>query len=222
LRVELAADILARHAAEKAIDVLDAGCGDAPLARRLARNHPSWSVTGLDHDPRFISLARERADADGLDRLVLGVADLTQPLERSFDAIACIEVLTEVPDDQALIETLAQALVPGGLLVVTAMERDWTPVLKGSSPAWKHQVRPGYTRDELTALAEDAGLAVQRITPVYRIAVRIAEEINDRMHETRLRYRAPLYPLLVAAAGLERRGLAFGRSHGWLLEARPR
>jgi SAM-dependent methyltransferase len=222
LRIALASDAIERFAAGRTISVLEAGCGAAPLARRLARAHPGWRITGLDSVEGAIEHALELAVGEGLDAVELDVADLTVPLPSEFDAIACVDVLTEVPDDRAMMAALAGALAPGGLLVVTVMDRDWKPALRGSTATWKDEVRHGYTRAELAALAEQAGLAVQRIKPVYRIAVRLAEEINDRLRSRRLRYRAPVYPLLVAAAGLERRGLAFGRSHGWLLEARTR
>jgi ubiquinone/menaquinone biosynthesis C-methylase UbiE len=221
LRVALAADAIERFAGGRRLAVLDAGSGDAPLARLLAEAHPQWEVVAGDRDEGGLERARRAADDQGIGNLELRVLDLCRPFdENRFDVIAAVEVLTEIEDDDAALRCMAQALARGGLLVVTSMDRDWTPVLHGSSPTWVREVRHGYTRAELVEKVEQAGLAVMRARPVYRTAVRLAEEISDRVRGSRLRVRAPLYPILRACAALERRGLAAGAARGWLVEAR--
>jgi 2-polyprenyl-3-methyl-5-hydroxy-6-metoxy-1,4-benzoquinol methylase len=223
LRVVLAADAIERFAGGRSVVVLDAGSGDAPLARLLAAGHPGWTVVAGDRDEAILERARRAAEDEGVGNLELRVVDLCRPFDEGrFDAIASVEVLTEIEDDDAALRCMAQALVPGGLLVVTSMDRDWAPVLRGSAPTWVREVRHGYTRTELVAKVERAGLAVTRARPVFRTAVRLAEEISDRVESSRLRVRAPLYPFLRAAAALERHGLALGQPHGWLVEARRR
>jgi ubiquinone/menaquinone biosynthesis C-methylase UbiE len=221
LRVHLAADAIERFAGGRRLAVLDAGSGDGPLATLLAEAHPSWEVVAGDHDEASLERAGRAAAEAGVSNLDLRLVDLCRPFDHSrYDAVASIEVLTEIEDDDAALRTMAQALRPGGLLVVTSMDRDWTPVLRGSSPMWERELRHGYTRAELVAKMERAGLAVQRTRPVFRTTVRLAEEISDRVKRSRLRVRAPLYPLLRGAAMLERHGLAVGEPHGWLVEAR--
>jgi ubiquinone/menaquinone biosynthesis C-methylase UbiE len=219
--VRLAADAIERFADGKRLAALDAGSGDAPLARLLASAHPDWHVVAVDRDPALLELARRAVENTGMENLELRVVDLCQAFDdASYDAIASIEVLTEIPDDDAALRSLARALAPGGLLVATSMDRGWVPVLEGSSPVWIHEVRHGYTRAELVAKLEAAGLIVIRVRPVFRTAVRFAEEISDRIAGSRLRVRAPICALLRIAAMLERRGLGFGTARGWLVEAR--
>ena len=66
-----------------------------------------------------------------------------------------------------------------------------------------------------------AGRAVRAADAAdLRTVVRLAEETSDRIQGSRLRVRAPLYPILLSAAMLERHGLAAGEPRGWLVEAR--
>jgi ubiquinone/menaquinone biosynthesis C-methylase UbiE len=221
LRVRLAADAIERFADGRRLSALDAGSGDAPLARLLASAHPDWDVVAVDRDPALLELARRAVENTDVANLELRVVDLCEAFDDArYDAVASIEVLTEIRDDDAAVHSLARALAPGGLLVVTSMDRDWVPVLDGSSPVWIHEVRHGYTRAELETKLESAGLVVTRARPVFRTAVRLAEEISDRIAGSRLRVRAPLCAILRVAAMLERRGLAFGTARGWLVEAR--
>ena len=213
LRVRLTADAIERFAGRRRLSVLDAGSGDAPLARLLAAAHPAWEVVAADYDEAGLERAGRAAARAGVSNLDLRHVDLCRPFDDSrYDAVASLEVLTEIEDDDVALRHLAQALRPGGLLVVTSMDRDWTPVLRGSSPTWRLEVRHGYTRAELVAKLEGAGLTVLRARPVFRSAVRLAEEISDRVKGYRLRVRAPLYPILRAAALFERQGLAAGET----------
>ena len=221
LRVRLAADAIERFAGRRRLAVLDAGSGDAPLARLLAAAHPAWEVVAGDYDGAGLERAGRAAARAGVSNLDLRLVDLCRPFDDSrYDVVASLEVLTEIEDDDAALRHMAQALRPGGLLVMTSLDKDWTPVLRGSSRTWVSQVRQGYTRPELVAKLERAGLSVRRMRPIFRTVVRLAEETSDRIQGSRLRVRAPLYPILLSAAMLERHGLAAGEPRGWLVEAR--
>jgi SAM-dependent methyltransferase len=221
LRIRLAADAIARFAGQRRLAVLDAGCGDGQLARLLAREHPGWEVVAADHDEAALRRARRSVERENLANVEVRAVDLCRPFDDGrFDAVASVEVLTEIEDDDAALACLARSLVPGGLLVVTAMDREWAPVLHDSAPTWEREVRHGYSHDELAAKLERAGLEVTRRRPIYRTAVRLAEEVSDRTRGSRVRFRALVYPFLRATAVLERRHLAAGRARGWLMEAR--
>ena len=101
-----------------------------------------------------------------------------------------MECLEEIPDDEAATAVFAEALRPGGLLLVHVPERDWRPVLRSSEATWKDEVRHGYTRDELVALLERHGLHVVNVTPTTRGTVRLAQEARDRIKTARLAVRA--------------------------------
>jgi SAM-dependent methyltransferase len=221
LRIRLAADAIERFAGRRRLAVLDAGSGDARLARLLAREHPGWDIVAADHDEAALRRARRSVAGEGLANVEVRAVDLCRPFDEGrYDAVASVEVLTEIEDDDAALACMSRALRSGGLLVVTAMDRDWAPVLRGSAPIWEREVRHGYSRPELVAKLERAGLQVTRSRPIYRTMVRLAEEISDGTRSSRVRFRALLYPILRAAAVLERRRLAAGRARGWLVEAR--
>ena len=43
----------------------------------------------------------------------------------TFDAVVCLEVVEHVPDPAAFIATIAQLIRPGGMLVVSTLNRTW-------------------------------------------------------------------------------------------------
>jgi SAM-dependent methyltransferase len=190
------------------------------LTVALARRHRDWSVVGVDLSAQALRLAREEAQRAGLENAAFEQADLTADLgTKRYDAIAAIECLEEIPDDAAAIKAMARALRPGGLLVVHAPERSWTPVLAGSEQTWRHEVRHGYGAEELAELIGRAGLEVGDVRPTSRGTVRLAQELRDRMRRSSLRGQAIAYPLIVAAVPLERWGLTWGPARALLVEA---
>ena len=88
-------------------------------------------------------------------------ADVTDDLGHGvYDAVAAIECLVEIPDDERALETMALALRSGGLFVVQAPEQGWQPVLRGSEPTWRDEVRHGYSARHLSDMLAAAGLRV--------------------------------------------------------------
>lgn len=220
LRFELASRAVAQFAAGRALDVLDAGGGDGALAEILARRHRDWRITVGDLDSGRLELGRLRVGAAaanvGFTRL-----DLTGDLgEAVYDVVLAIECLEEIPDDSAALAAMARALRPGGLLVVHVPERDWRPLLPGSAASWRHEVRRGYGAEELARKLRAAGLQVTAIRPVSHALVRLAQEARDRGRDRGPRLHLLLYPVAVAAAALERRGVRLGNGRALYAEAR--
>jgi 2-polyprenyl-6-hydroxyphenyl methylase / 3-demethylubiquinone-9 3-methyltransferase len=106
------------------LNILDVGCGGGlvsePLARLGAR------VTGLDPTPDAITVARQHAEQQGLaiDYRDGRVEDLADAGE-SFDAVVCMEVVEHIPDPAAFLQTLARVVRPGGILVLSTLNRTW-------------------------------------------------------------------------------------------------
>lgn len=99
--------------------VLDAGCGDAFLARRL--REVADHVVGLDPDGPSLERARERHEAPGVS-LVQGDLLDAPFAPASFDGVACLMVLHHV-DEEAGLRRMADLLRPGGTLVVLGCGR---------------------------------------------------------------------------------------------------
>jgi cyclopropane fatty-acyl-phospholipid synthase-like methyltransferase len=110
--------------------VLDVGCGVGATAVHLVRQH-GCHVTGVDLSPRMIERAHERAEAEGIQNLVVfKTGDVRElPFDSGrFDAVICESVLTFVANKAAAIAELARVTKPGGRVGLN--EETWlkTPV----------------------------------------------------------------------------------------------
>jgi 2-polyprenyl-6-hydroxyphenyl methylase/3-demethylubiquinone-9 3-methyltransferase len=104
------------------LSVLDIGCGGGlvcePLARLGAR------VTGIDPAAENIEAARRHAAGHelGIEYRVARVEDLVAEA-RLFDAVACLEVVEHVPDPGAFLKLCAGLVRPGGLMLLSTINR---------------------------------------------------------------------------------------------------
>lgn len=224
LRFALAVDAVERFSAGRPLEVrrlrvLDAGGGDGLLAEALARRHPDWLLVAGDLDSDRLEMARRRL-GPGLHNVELARLDLTQDLgEAAHDVVLAIECLEEIADDDAALGAMARALRPGGLLVVHVPERDWRPLLPGSESTWRHEVRHGYSRDELAGRLARAGLEVQAIHTTSHALVRLAQEARDLTKDRSARLQLLTLPLALAAVWLERHGVRLGRGRALFAQA---
>ncbi|WP_239019625.1 bifunctional 2-polyprenyl-6-hydroxyphenol methylase/3-demethylubiquinol 3-O-methyltransferase UbiG [Sphingomonas suaedae] len=149
---------------------LDVGCGAGLLCEPLARL--GAAVTGVDAAPENIGAARAHAAAAGLSIDYRAGEFEREVSGRTFDLVTSMEVVEHVADPAAFVAGLAAALTPGGLMVLSTPNR--TPLSRlamitvgeglGMIPRGTHDHDKFLTPDELTALLEDAGMAVTDIT----------------------------------------------------------
>lgn len=109
-------DIIGRLRTASAVDVLDLGCGFGRWSVVLAR--AGFRVLAVDVSSEAVRIVRDRAHREGL---VIGTAasaaqDLSQ-LGVRVDAVVCNSVLDHMrpSDAERSVESIAQALKPGGL-----------------------------------------------------------------------------------------------------------
>ena len=102
--------------------VADIGCGGGLLAEPLARL--GAVVTGIDAAPRNIPVAQRHAEEAGLT-IDYRHATAEQLLEgdEHFDVVLAMEVIEHTADPARFIEVCASLLNPGGLLVVSTLNR---------------------------------------------------------------------------------------------------
>jgi len=139
------------------VRALDVGCGTGYNLGLLARH---GSVVGLDLNERGLMLAREigrplvRARTERLP-----FADATFDLVTSFDMMQCI------PTDREAVREMARVAKPGGVVVISMAALE---ILHGDhSEVWQEYRR--YTRASARALAEQAGLRVERVTFMFAV-----------------------------------------------------
>jgi 2-polyprenyl-6-hydroxyphenyl methylase / 3-demethylubiquinone-9 3-methyltransferase len=148
------------------LTVVDIGCGAGLLSEPLARL--GASVTGIDAAEATIEAARGHAALSGLavDYRCTTAESLAESGAR-FDLVMGLEIIEHVQDPESFVATLARLARPGGLVMLSTINRTLrafglaiigAEYLLGWVPKGTHQfekfVRPG----EIEAYAAAAGL----------------------------------------------------------------
>jgi 2-polyprenyl-6-hydroxyphenyl methylase/3-demethylubiquinone-9 3-methyltransferase len=149
--------------------VADVGCGAGLLAEPLARL--GASVVGIDAAPENIAAARHHAEGQGLsiDYRAGGVEALAG---EQFDLVTSLEVVEHAVEPEAFVRGLAEAVAPGGMLIMSTPNRTRLSRLAmitvgegfGLVPKGTHDWSKFLTPEELTALIGGAGLKVEDVT----------------------------------------------------------
>ena len=102
--------------------VLDAGCGPGRLAIPAAKAiGPQGELTALDLQAGMLARVQEKARTAGLSNIRLMQVELGKgKLEMAYyDRAMLVTVLGEIPEQEAALQEIYQALKPGGILSVT-------------------------------------------------------------------------------------------------------
>ncbi len=107
---------------QEPLRLLDLGCGMGGFAVAAALD--GAQVVALDYNPAYGSITVLRAARYGLHLPVMVAAGEAVPLPaQSFDAVTCWDVLEHVQSPDLLLAELARVLRPGGVLLLTAINR---------------------------------------------------------------------------------------------------
>lgn len=104
------------------VNVLDVGCGGGLICEPFARM--GANVTGLDPSATAISAAKHHAEQQNLsinyqNQTIETYAESTH----AFDVVTMLEVIEHVANVQTFLEMGVKCLRPGGLLIISTLNR---------------------------------------------------------------------------------------------------
>lgn len=142
--------VLARLATLPPSRILEVGCATGSLLRELsARGH---HCAGLE------SSVAARSLASTMHAGAVAIAEAPSPLwAERFDVLLALEVIEHIEDDKGAMTLWASWLKPGGLALISAPA---DPKRWNAADVWAGHYRR-YRRQDLTALAQGAGLNVE-------------------------------------------------------------
>ena len=140
--------------------ILDAGCGTGRLLQLLSAR---GSARGCDASGDALAFCRER----GLRDVAQADLDSAELGRERYDVITSIDVLYHcwVRDDAAVLKKLADALRPGGTLILQVPAYEW---LRSDHDRAVLTARR-YTRSGIAQMLVRCGLQVERAT--YRVSL---------------------------------------------------
>lgn len=150
------------------LNIIDIGCGGGLVCEPLVRM--GATVTGVDADKNAISVATDHAENAALN--IQYISDDLQDISKQYDVVLALEVIEHVNDISLFMEQIIGLLKPGGLLIMSTLNRTpksyalgiiaaehilrWVP--KGTH-SWKKFVKPS----EISNEARKHGLNPQKI-----------------------------------------------------------
>lgn len=152
--------------------LVDVGCGGGLLSEPMCRL--GARVTGIDAGGEGVAVARAHADGIGLDidYRVQTAESLAASGER-FDIVLALEIIEHVADVDAFLAALSDLAAPGGLVILSTLNRTRTSYVKAIVageyvlrwlPRGTHDWRKFLRPSELAAGLRTVGLTVDDLS----------------------------------------------------------
>jgi arsenite methyltransferase len=169
--------------------VADVACGAGVSALQVARER-GCAVVGIDISPQSVARARASSGEAGFDgrvRFELGDAEALPLPDASVHGVLSECALCTFPDKPAAAREVARVLRPGGRLAlsdVTADPERLEPELRGTL-GWVACVADARPLEEVAALLESCGLAVERAETRDEALVELLDRVEARLRLAR-------------------------------------
>ena len=137
------------------------------------------TLTGIDLSPAMLAIARDRAEALGLEADLREASAEALPFpDASFDTVVCTVSLCNIPGDRAAIAEMYRVLRPGGRLILldhVASDRRWVLAIERLLEPVTIRLNGDYLTRRPLPLVEAAGFAV---TGSERLKLGIIERLT--------------------------------------------
>lgn len=162
--------------------ILDVGCGGGLVCEPLSRL--GATVIGADADAGAIAVANAHAQAQGLEITYMNAP--VEDIAETYDIVCALEILEHVSNPAAFIAACAARVKPGGLLIISTLNRTAKAFLGGIVAAeyllrwvpqgthnWRKFIKPSEAAAMLRASGLDAidlsGLHYNPITDSFSL-----------------------------------------------------
>ena len=158
--------------------VLDVGCGGGILSESMARR--GADVTGIDLGTENLKAAALHAEQSALHETLryqhIPVEELAKTHASQFDMVTCMEMLEHVPDPSSIVQACFELLAPGGVCVLSTINRNpksYLFAIVGAEYVLRlldrgtHDYAKFITPAELDKMAIDAGFTRQNIIGLH-------------------------------------------------------
>lgn len=185
--------------------VLEVGCGVGAILAQLGTRD---LLMGVDIEPELVEFTRRRfARQPGYEFAILDISALSARAQRElkqrhFDTIVCINVLEHIGDDAGALTTMADILVPGGVLALLVPAH---PSLFGPYDVTDGHFRR-YTKGMLRIELANANLNIERLyhfNSIGAVGWWVQYRLMRRSNQTKSDYNVmqTLVPFMSAVEG---------------------
>ena len=145
-----------------AAKTLEVGGGDGRMSFEIVDHGHAGELLISEYDAASLAEAEAIKAAGGYDNVRISQDDVCElRTEHGFDQALAIDVLEHIDDDQLAIKQIAEAIRPGGRLVVSVPTPRYPKVFGREFHEHLGHVREGYYLEDIAPKLSAAGLVVE-------------------------------------------------------------
>ncbi len=175
----------------------DAGAGFCQYSWHVLHYWPEARVFATDLKTDYLKSFANSLSTRHKRRFGFKSADLQSYVpSHKYDMAIAIDIMEHIEDDLAVLKNFHEALVPGGMLIISTPS-DTDEAAKFTS----EHVRPGYNKQELEAKLQKSGFTIEKSIYSYgkygRLAWKLLIKAPLNLRQKKLILVLPLYLLLI-------------------------